>query len=60
MVVAWLIAASIGILIPRHMKRTWVGKKFMGKDRWFVVIFIHNSYLALWSLSHYAISIIKD
>lgn len=37
MVIAWLMAASVGILMPRYMKKTWVGKKFMKKDLWFVV-----------------------
>ena len=37
MVIAWLMAASIGVLMPRYMKRTWVGKQIMKKDRWFVV-----------------------
>lgn len=39
MVVSWLIAASIGILMPRYMKKSWVGKQILGKDRWFVVSF---------------------
>ncbi len=37
MVVAWLMAASIGVLMPRYMKKTWVGKQIMKKDRWFIV-----------------------
>lgn len=37
MVIAWLMAASVGILLPRHMKKTWVGKQLFGKDRWFIV-----------------------
>lgn len=37
MVIAWLIAASIGVLMPRYMKKTWVGKQLMGKDMWFAV-----------------------
>ena len=37
MVIAWLMAASTGLLMPRYMKKTWVGKQFMKKDLWFVV-----------------------
>ena len=37
MVAAWLISASIGTLLPRYMKKTWVGKQLMGKDMWFFV-----------------------
>lgn len=37
MVVAWLMAASVGVFLPRYMKKTWVGKKIMKKDRWFMV-----------------------
>ena len=37
MTIAWLIAASIGVFMPRYMKRTWVGKEFMKKQLWFVV-----------------------
>lgn len=37
MVIAWLMAASAGVLMPRYMKKTWVGKQFMKKDLWFVV-----------------------
>lgn len=36
MVIAWLMASSIGMLFPRYMKKTWVGKQWMGKDRWFM------------------------
>ena len=37
MIIAWLISGSIGIMLPRYMKKTWVGKQFMGKDIWFAV-----------------------
>lgn len=37
MVIAWVMAASVGTLFPVYMKKTWVGKQIMGKDRWFVV-----------------------
>lgn len=37
MVIAWLISGSIGLLMPRYMKRTWLGWSFYKKDMWFVV-----------------------
>lgn len=37
MVTAWLISASIGVMLPRYMKKTWVGKQLMGKDMWFAL-----------------------
>ena len=37
MVAAWLIAASVGMMFPRYMKKTWTGKQWLGKDRWFIV-----------------------
>ncbi|XP_057375535.1 putative ferric-chelate reductase 1 homolog [Daphnia carinata] len=49
MVIAWLMAASIGILMPRYMKKTWVGKQFMKKDLWFV---FHRGLMVLvWTLT---------
>jgi hypothetical protein len=42
MVIAWLMAASVGMLMPRYMKKTWVGKEFMKKDLWFVVSFSYG------------------
>ncbi|XP_057375534.2 putative ferric-chelate reductase 1 homolog [Daphnia carinata] len=49
MVIAWLMAASIGVLMPRYMKKTWVGKQIMKKDRWFVY---HRGLMVLaWTLT---------
>ncbi|KAI9554365.1 hypothetical protein GHT06_019637 [Daphnia sinensis] len=49
MVVAWLIAASVGVLMPRYMKKTWVGKQFMKKDLWFV---FHRGLMVIaWTLT---------
>ncbi|XP_046651670.1 putative ferric-chelate reductase 1 homolog [Daphnia pulicaria] len=49
MVIAWLMAASVGMLMPRYMKKTWVGKKFMKKDLWFVC---HQGLMVLaWTLT---------
>lgn len=42
MVIAWLMASSVGTLLPVYMKKTWVGKQIMGKDRWFVVNFLFS------------------
>ncbi|KAL0279216.1 UNVERIFIED_CONTAM: hypothetical protein PYX00_000821 [Menopon gallinae] len=36
MIAAWIGCASIGILMARYFKLTWVGRKIMGKDLWFV------------------------
>lgn len=35
MICAWLGAASLGIVIARYYKKTWVGKTLGGKDIWF-------------------------
>ncbi|XP_045030123.1 putative ferric-chelate reductase 1 homolog [Daphnia magna] len=49
MVVAWLVAASVGVLMPRYMKKTWVGKQFMKKDLWFV---FHRGLMVIaWTLT---------
>ncbi|XP_046651683.1 putative ferric-chelate reductase 1 homolog [Daphnia pulicaria] len=49
MVIAWLMAASVGVLMPRYMKKTWVGKQFMKKDLWFVY---HRGLMVLvWTLT---------
>lgn len=49
MVIAWLMAASAGVLMPRYMKKTWVGKQFMKKDLWFV---FHQGLMVLaWCLT---------
>uniref|UniRef100_A0A1B0EZ95 Cytochrome b561 domain-containing protein n=1 Tax=Lutzomyia longipalpis TaxID=7200 RepID=A0A1B0EZ95_LUTLO len=35
MVVAWMGTTSMGILIARYFKRTWVNQQFFGTDAWF-------------------------
>lgn len=40
MVAAWIGSASIGILLARYFKKTWVGSQLCGKDQWFAVSFI--------------------
>ncbi|KAL1114933.1 hypothetical protein AAG570_007756, partial [Ranatra chinensis] len=35
MVAAWIGAASIGIVLARYYKQTWVGSSFCAKDLWF-------------------------
>lgn len=35
MVLAWLGTASLGILLARYFRQTWVGKQLGGKDIWF-------------------------
>ncbi|EFX80339.1 hypothetical protein DAPPUDRAFT_224638 [Daphnia pulex] len=56
MVIAWLMAASVGVLMPRYMKKTWVGKQFMKKDLWFVC---HRGMMVLvWTLTVIAFIII--
>jgi hypothetical protein len=37
MVAAWIGSASIGILLARYFKKTWVGSQLCGKDQWFAV-----------------------
>lgn len=37
MIVAWIGTASIGILLARYFKQTWVGSSACGKDIWFAV-----------------------
>lgn len=36
MLAAWIGAASIGIVLARYYKQTWVGSRICGKDQWFV------------------------
>jgi len=49
MITAWLLASSVGMLFPRYMKNTWVGQRWMGKDRWFLV---HQGLMSLcWLLT---------
>nr|CAH7733932.1 unnamed protein product [Callosobruchus chinensis] len=35
MLAAWIGTASIGILLARYYRQTWVGTTMMGKDLWF-------------------------
>nr|XP_032521906.1 putative ferric-chelate reductase 1 homolog isoform X2 [Danaus plexippus plexippus] len=35
MITAWMGATSLGILLARYFKKTWVGKTLGGKDVWF-------------------------
>ncbi|XP_049881271.1 putative ferric-chelate reductase 1 homolog [Pectinophora gossypiella] len=35
MLTAWLGTASLGILLARYFRQTWVGKQLGGKDIWF-------------------------
>ncbi|CRL00019.1 CLUMA_CG013306, isoform A [Clunio marinus] len=35
MITAWIGTASIGILLARYFKQTWVGSSLCGKDIWF-------------------------
>lgn len=37
MVSAWIGAASIGIVLARYYKQTWVGSRLCTKDQWFAV-----------------------
>lgn len=35
MIVAWIGTTSVGILLARYFKQTWVGSQLCGKDQWF-------------------------
>lgn len=37
MLTAWIGTASVGILLARYFKQTWVGSPLCGKDQWFAV-----------------------
>lgn len=37
MLAAWIGTASVGILLARYYRQTWVGKQICGKDQWFAV-----------------------
>lgn len=37
MLAAWIGTASIGILLARYYRQTWVGSMMCGKDQWFAV-----------------------
>lgn len=47
MLTAWIGTASIGILLARYYKQTWVGSQFCGKDEWFAVSRKSNLFLFL-------------
>lgn len=44
MLTAWIGTASVGILLARYFKQTWVGSSLCGKDQWFAVrsTFVHR------------------
>lgn len=49
MLVAWIGAASAGILLARYFKQTWVGSSLCGKDQWFAW---HRFFMILtWALT---------
>uniref|UniRef100_A0A2M4A6W7 Putative domon domain of stromal cell-derived receptor 2 n=1 Tax=Anopheles triannulatus TaxID=58253 RepID=A0A2M4A6W7_9DIPT len=35
MITAWIGTASLGILLARYFRQTWVGSQLCGKDQWF-------------------------
>lgn len=37
MLAAWIGTASIGILLARYYRQTWVDRSLCGKDLWFAV-----------------------
>lgn len=37
MIVSWIGLASLGIVLARYYKSTWVGSSVFGKDLWFGV-----------------------
>lgn len=37
MIAAWIGTASVGILLARYYRQTWVGTSLCGKDLWFAV-----------------------
>lgn len=49
MIAAWIGTASLGILLARYYKQTWVGRQIMGKDLWFTW---HRTFMVLtWLLT---------
>lgn len=40
MIISWIGTASIGILLARYFKQTWVKSSLCGKDIWFAVSLI--------------------
>ncbi|XP_037920288.1 putative ferric-chelate reductase 1 homolog isoform X2 [Hermetia illucens] len=56
MVTAWIGTTSLGILLARYFKQTWVGSQLCGKDQWFAW---HRMCMVLtWSLTMAAFVII--
>lgn len=39
MIAAWIGTTSLGIVLARYFKQTWVGSSLCGKDLWFAVSF---------------------
>lgn len=37
MLTAWIGTASLGMLLARYFRQTWVGSQLCGKDQWFAV-----------------------
>lgn len=42
MLAAWIGTASVGILLARYFRQTWVGSQMCGKDLWFAVSIYRN------------------
>ncbi|XP_020717045.1 putative ferric-chelate reductase 1 homolog isoform X2 [Ceratitis capitata] len=56
MVIAWIGTTSLGIILARYFKQTWVGKQICGKDQWFV--WHRACMVTTWSLTIVAFIII--
>lgn len=56
MIIAWIGTTSLGIVLARYFKQTWVGSQLCGKDQWFAW---HRVCMVLtWSLTMAAFIII--
>ncbi|XP_060531143.1 putative ferric-chelate reductase 1 homolog isoform X2 [Cylas formicarius] len=56
MLAAWLGTASVGILLARYYRQTWVGNQLCGKDMWFAW---HRTFMILtWALTTVAFVLI--
>lgn len=51
MVAAWIGTASIGILLARYFRQTWVNSQLCGKDHWFAVSFKLFNINRVWNAS---------
>lgn len=51
MITAWIGTASVGILLARYFKQTWVGSQLCGKDQWFAVSLVFYEFMAYNSCS---------